>query len=399
MAFAPEMEPMLPAPARLAESELPDLAIELERKAAALAGETNSITAEVLESHMRVLNSYYSNLIEGNSTHPREIRKAMAGDYSKDPVKRDLQLESVAHIAVQQTLARDGIPADILAPSTFRRLHKLFYDNVPDSMRQLEFGNGEKKWVVPGAFRQTGDEVNVGRHLAPAPEDIERLLGRLKEAYDSNKVRGHLRVIAAMASHHRFAWIHPFLDGNGRVGRLHTDLYLRSVGVGACGVWCLSRGLARQNEAYKASLARGDFIRQGVSDGRGALSEKELMKFIEFMLHTAIDQIDYMKQLLDLQSMTRRIAAYVDDRNKGLVPGMSALRAEATRLIEKAFILGEFPRGQMDSISGLGHSVTRKLIKQLKDEGLLSETSSRSPLRWAIPEHAERYYFPDLSPT
>ena len=106
-----------------------------------------------------------------------------------------------------------------------------------------------------------------------------------------------------MASHHRFAWIHPFLDGNGRVGRLHTDLYLRSIGVGACGVWCLSRGLARQNEAHNANLARADFVRQGVSDGRGALSEMEPMKFIEFMLRTAIDQVDYMKQLLNLQGM------------------------------------------------------------------------------------------------
>ena len=136
MALAPGMEPMLPAAARLADSELPDLAVELERKAAALAGETSPITAKVLETHMRVLNSYYSNLIEGNSTHPREIRRAMAGDYSLDPVKRDLQLESVAHIAVQQTLARDGILEDILAPATFRRLHELFYNNVPDAMRR-----------------------------------------------------------------------------------------------------------------------------------------------------------------------------------------------------------------------------------------------------------------------
>lgn len=68
MAFAPE--PMLPATERLEQSELPDLALELERKAAALNGEVHAVTAAVLESHMRVLNSYYSNLIEGNSPNP-----------------------------------------------------------------------------------------------------------------------------------------------------------------------------------------------------------------------------------------------------------------------------------------------------------------------------------------
>lgn len=53
----------------------------------------------------------------------------------------------------------------------------------------------------------------------------------------------------------------------------------------------------------------------------------------------------------------------------------------------------------MEAITGLGLSVTRKLVKQLKDEGLLTEASSRSPLRFAIPEHAEPYYLPNLAPS
>ena len=59
---------------------------------------------------------------------------------------------------------------------------------------------------------------------------------------------------------------------------------------------------------------------------------------------------------------------------------------------------GEFERSEMEEISGLGLSVTRKLVQQLKEEGLLTETSTKSPLRWAIPDHAEQYYFPKLTP-
>jgi len=40
----------------------------------------------------------------------------------------------------------------------------------------------------------------------------------------------------------------------------------------------------------------------------------------------------------------------------------------------------------------------RRLLSQLKSEGLLSETSSKSPLRWEIPEHSEPWYFPNLTP-
>ena len=42
------------------------------------------------------------------------------------------------------------------------------------------------------------------------------------------KYQGDRKLIAVMAAHHRFAWIHPFIDGNGRVGRLLTDAILKA---------------------------------------------------------------------------------------------------------------------------------------------------------------------------
>lgn len=95
------IEPMLPSDATIDKSNLPDLALNLERKSAMLNGMVKPATSAILEEHMRAINSYYSNLIEGNSAHPREIRKAMQGEYDSDPVKRDLQLESLAHINVR----------------------------------------------------------------------------------------------------------------------------------------------------------------------------------------------------------------------------------------------------------------------------------------------------------
>jgi Fic family protein len=224
MTLAPELEPLLPSEQAIFRSDLPYLALGLEPKAAALAGGVSPVAAWVLEKHMRVIHSYYSNLIEGNATHPREIRQAMAGDYSQDPAKCDLQLESVAHIAVQDAIGTGEDIEDILNPDTFRLLHRCFFEKMPESMRTVRSGDGEQtRLVEPGRFRQPGEHVNVGRHVAPQPEELERLLERYREAYQPARLKGHLRVIAAMAAHHRFAWIHPFLDGNGRVARLHTD--------------------------------------------------------------------------------------------------------------------------------------------------------------------------------
>lgn len=394
-----QIEPMIPSDHGIRESSLPELAQAMERKAAHLSGMVNPITARVLEKHMRVINSYYSNLIEGNNTLPYQIRKAQMGKYDNDSVKRDLQLESLAHIAVQDSLMSEPPSVnEFLGPECFKDIHRQFYKMLPDSLRIVYGESGESKIVTPGQFRRLGEEVIVGNHVPPNTEMLLPFLDRFSEAYNISHLHGQKQLIAAAASHHRFAWIHPFLDGNGRVGRLHTDLFLRLIGVGACGIWSLSRGLAKNNIDYKALLARADFPRQGDCDGRGGLSEKNLIGFCEFMLRTAIDQIDYMQSLLSLRDISRRMQVYIDDRNKQLVLGMVKIKPEASRLLEHAFIYGQIEKSETAAISGLSDSVTRKLVQQLKAEGLLTETSSRSPLRWAVPEHAERYYLPQLVP-
>jgi hypothetical protein len=49
-------------------------------------------------------------------------------------------------------------------------------------------------------------------------------------------------------------------------------------------------------------------------------------------------------------------------------------------------------------LTGMPKRGARQLLAQLKEEGLLSGTSSRSPLKWEIPGHAEPFYFPQLAP-
>jgi hypothetical protein len=50
------------------------------------------------------MNSYYSNLIEDHSTHPLDIERALRKDFSKEPAKRVLQMESAAHVATQAAI-------------------------------------------------------------------------------------------------------------------------------------------------------------------------------------------------------------------------------------------------------------------------------------------------------
>ena len=75
------LTPFIPSDKTLGQSTLPDKVLELNKEAAKLTGQLASQTLATLEQYMRVINSYYSNLIEGNATRPHEIRAAQRGDW------------------------------------------------------------------------------------------------------------------------------------------------------------------------------------------------------------------------------------------------------------------------------------------------------------------------------
>ncbi len=395
-----DVAPYIPGDKALEQSSLPDKALALHSISAKLAGQLSPLTLATLERYMRVINSYYSNLIEGNATRPHEIRAAQRGDYSNDASKRDLQKESLAHMAVQQWVHEQAPDPDmVFSPEFILNLHQQFYQRIPESLWLIkdEQGNAFDK-VVPGHWRAR--EVVVGRHVPPEAGNLDGLMGRFCETYNPNKYKGDRKLIAIMAAHHRFAWIHPFLDGNGRIGRLLTDAALTAVGLDSYGAWCLSRGLARTSSQYKGLLASADAPRQGDYDGRGALSEKGLMDFCDYMLDTAVDQVSYISDLLNLTGLRKRITSYVQARNDSRVPGMTeGIKPAAALVLYSAFIHGELERSEALELCAMPERSARRLLSQLKAEGLLSETSSKSALRWEIPEHAEAWYFPELAPS
>lgn len=394
-----DIAPFIPSDKSLGQSLLPDKAISLISQSAKLTGQITPLTLDRLEQHMAAINSYYSNLIEGNATRPHEIRAAQRGNYSGDPVKRDLQQESLAHMQVQEWLIAQKPDLDrLFTPDFICCLHREFYQRIPESLWVIKDEQGKAvDEVIPGEWRARG--VIVGQHIPPEAEDLAPLMAKFCETYHPKKFSGDRKIIALMAAHHRFAWIHPFIDGNGRVGRLLTDAALKAVGLESYGAWCLSRGLARSSTQYKNLLANADAPRQGDHDGRGQLTEKGLIHFCDYMLDSAIDQVTYISDLLELTKIRQRIESYVAARNDDRVGGISGqLKSTASLILFTAFQQGEIERAQALELCAMPDRSARRLLSQLKGEGLLSETSSKSPLRWEIPEHAEPWYFPNLNP-
>ena len=182
------LTPYIPSDKALGESLLPDKAVELSKQSAGLMGQISPLTLATLSQYMSVINSYYSNLIEGNATRPHEIRAAQREEYSDDPTKRDLQMESLAHIAVQQWLREQNPDLETIYTTAFiKELHKRFYQQIPESLWLIKNDKGEViDKVVPGEWRTR--KVDVGRHIAPDYEDVNNLMEGFCETYHSRKI-------------------------------------------------------------------------------------------------------------------------------------------------------------------------------------------------------------------
>jgi Fic family protein len=383
------MEPMLIGETSRHRPVLADLALELAQKSAGFRRSLPESMLGSLASLVRAMNCYYSNLIEGHDTHPIDIERALHDDYSKDARKRDLQLEAKAHITVQKWIDEGGLRGRAASREGICEVHARFCELLPEDLLWVEDPETkERVWVVPGELR--GRDVKVGNHVPVSPGALPRFLTRFEEVY------GHLSktesILSAAPAHHRLVWIHPFLDGNGRVARLISHaMLLETLDTGA--VWSVARGLARNVEAYKGHLAACDLTRPNDLDGRGHLSEEVLGAFAEFFLGVCIDQVTFMENLMQPDRLRARILLWAEEEIK-----LKNLPPKSGNVLEAVLYRGELPRGDVAGIVGTRERHARRIVSALVDRGVLVSDSSRAPLRLVFPAALASRWMPDLFP-
>jgi len=368
---------------------LENLATELVAKANALAGRVNPILAAGIGNLVRSMNCYYSNLIEGHHTLPIDIDRALNGDYAQEPQCRNLQLEARAHIEVQRLIDQEQAPSPVASIEFILWVHEEFCRRLPDELLWVENPEThERLRVVPGELRKR--QVKVGRHVPIDPDDIAAFLNRFAQAYNSPMLSELRRVIGVAASHHRLLWIHPFLDGNGRVTRLFSHAWLRELGIGS-DLWAVSRGLARRLDEYKSMLAVADQLRRGDLDGRGNLTQQGLNQFCEFFLATCVDQVAFMESLLEPAELLRRIEIWSEEetRAKRLLRG-------SWPLLKEAVVAGEFSRGRAAELTGYETRRARTVLNTLIGQGYLASKGPRDSVRLGFPATIIDRWFPRL---
>jgi Fic family protein len=387
-----QMQPLFPT----GTEELEDLALQIFSASATLGGQLHPLSRQPMVELLRIMNSYYSNRLEGHHTHPVDIEKAMRQDYALAPVKRALQMESCIHIQVQRQIEQRLATETSLnvADSQFLSwIHQQFYLAMPETLKWVSDPNNQTQVEVK-AGQLRNREVQVGRHLPPRYDTLPLFLNTFSLAYSPRQFHGANKLIAAAASHQRLMWIHPFLDGNGRVARLFSDAYLGQI-LSGYGLWTVSRGLARQRDDYLVALTWGDAPRQNDYDGRGNLSNQGLLSFCRFFLETCLDQITFMQKLLQLDALLERIRGYVAARHAGLLP-FPPLRPEAADILQAVLLRGELSRGEAQRMTRLPERTARNILKQLLTEGLLVSPTTKGVVRLGMPATVAYYWLPQL---
>lgn len=383
------MEPLLVRESSRFRNELADLALDLTAKSTALRKSLPEGVMGALSDLVRSMNCYYSNLIEGHDTHPVDIERALNEDYSSDPKKRDLQLEAKAHIAVQKWIDSDELNARATTSEGILEVHQRFCDLLPDELLWVEDQKTKKcECVIPGEFRKR--DVKVGRHIAISPGALPRFMQRFEDAY---KKLGRVNsIVASACAHHRLLWMHPFLDGNGRVARLMSYAMLREA-LDTGGIWSIARGLARNERRYKTYLANCDLPRRNDMDGRGNLSEEALAEFAKFFLETCIDQVEFMESLVRPDSLRNRILIWAEEEVRaGRLPQKTSL------ILEAVLYRGELPRADIADLLSTGDRNARRVTSALLERSVLVSQTTRSPLCLNFPASLASRWMPGLFP-
>jgi len=374
---------------------LKDMAQEIIAASAGLESKVARETAIVLGDELRLINSYYSNLIEGHKTTIPDINMALKNKFSQDLEKKYAQELCAAHVETEKRFMEFvNAPQElnICSRQFLSEIHAAFYANLPEKHLFTHTPKGfSKEPVNPGQIRDVNVSVDDRSLHGPHHQDLPALLRAFAQSYVPDQFHGDERLIAMAASHHRLTWLHPFRDGNGRVVRLFSGLYLARIGVNKSNLWSLSRGLSRNKKQYMFELWATDSPDE--QNDVHYFDDDLLADFCEFFFETCLDQIRFMEDLLRLDQIESRIDWYVETRGKH---DKKPLRIESAKVLRAVFMRGAIPRGMAVEILNMSERNARRIVSALIENGLLQSQSHRAPLTIGLPIGVLPYYFPDL---
>jgi len=256
---------------------------------------------ELTKKKIRALKKEYEQLRSGKESLLVLLREAELPElvYNSNAIENStLTLKETEKILLEQEVMRDVSVRELYEAKNLARVVEylearpnleLNIDNILLLHRMLIGGINDK---IAGRFRQTNEYVRVGSYIAPAPGHVERLLTDLLHEYLSSHEIYFIDSIGQF--HTKFESIHPFVDGNGRIGRVLVNLQLTSLGYPPI----IIRNKGKQSDYYPLFK---DYQDNENSDGMSSLFalalQESLHKRIAYLKgQTIVKLADYAKK-------------------------------------------------------------------------------------------------------
>ncbi len=322
---------------------------DLLEKASFKLGELNSFSRLVPDTDMFIIMHIFkeavvSSRIEGTQTN---IEEAFVDEKDINPEKRDDWKEVNNYVAAMNN-AIDELKTLPLSNRLIKNTHKIL----------LSSGRGERK--TPGEFRASQNWIG-GATLAdavfipPAHTELPELLSDLEFFLNNRDIKiPHLVRIAI--GHYQFETIHPFLDGNGRIGRLLITLYLVASGILEKPLLYLSDFFEKNKTLYYDNLT---FVR----------TKDDLAQWLRFFLTgvvvTAENSVETLRKIIELKSRIEKVQ----------IMNLGKRSKQALELFHHLFRKPVISVGDAQKMTALSPKAANELVRIFVEMKILRETT------------------------
>ncbi|MDQ2077750.1 Fic family protein [Marinimicrobium sp. ABcell2] len=327
------------------DSQLTDTLIELNHlRKLRLQGTTAPWIFFQLRDIFHILESVGSARIEGNRTTISEYieKKIENNERSSERVSEIANVEAAMKF-IEENIGEGSDVTHLF----IRELHQLV---VGDLTRE-----GDK---TPGAYRTWNVEITASTHVPPESFKVQPYMDELLD-FVNKKGPDKYDLLKTAIAHHRFTWIHPFGNGNGRVVRLITYALLIKYGFNVKDGKILNPTAVFCNDR--------DFYYEKLSEADTGTDES-LLSWCDYVLTGILQEVTKVNKLLDFNFLYKKI----------LVPTLSLaidrgyLNNEEARVLSVGIKKQHFKAGELDgALEGLTIRQRTHLISKMKDSGFI----------------------------
>lgn len=336
------------------DSTLTNTIIELERLRAPrrIKSRVHPVVFSQLKSIFHILESLGSVRIEGNNTTLSDVvEKTIDGSIknSKDEQSKEFLNNQKALDFIENNIS-EGVAVDRIVVS---ELHK----KVVEGLNPLQEGDN-----TPGQYRTTEVLIKNASHKPPMAATIP---GYMEEFFNfiNDQRDQKYKLLSTAIAHHRFAWIHPFRNGNGRTVRLLTYAMLMSQGFAVNHILNPTAVFCNDRDVYYKMLTDAD---------KG--TDESLLGWCEYVLHNLLEEIKKIDKLLDYDYLIPNI----------LIPALhyglerKNINQEEYQILKLAVEKGEIKAKDINVILKKEyHTQVSARIRKLKLDGLLIDAPNK----------------------